>query len=53
MLKALPAAEKVAKYRHAAFSAVRLGIDINANLLTEGSVEELIAKLKNELRNLG
>ena len=51
MLKALAAAKDVARYRHAALSAVRLAGDISATVAT-GSLDEVIAKLKDELRAL-
>jgi hypothetical protein len=37
MLKALAAAEKVARYRHAQLSAVRLAGDINATITDDAS----------------
>jgi hypothetical protein len=54
MLKTLAAAEKVARYRHAQLSAVRLAGDINATGIPDNAtVDELIAKVKEELRKLG
>jgi hypothetical protein len=37
----LAAAEKVAKYRPAQLAAIRLAGDINAQVITEGSLDEL------------
>jgi hypothetical protein len=51
MLKALAAAEKVARYRHAQLSAVRLAGDINA-VTDNATLDELIARLKGELHKL-
>jgi hypothetical protein len=53
MLKALAAAEKVSRYRHAQISAVRLAGDINATITDDASLDELLAKIKDELRKLG
>jgi hypothetical protein len=53
MQKALAAAEKVARYRHAQLSAVRLAGDINATVTDNASLDELLAKIKDELRKLG
>jgi hypothetical protein len=46
-------AEKVAKYRRAQLSAVRLAGDINATVTDNASLDELLAKIKDELRKLG
>jgi hypothetical protein len=46
-------AEKVAKYRHAALSAVRLAGDINATVTDNASLDELLVKIKDQLRKLG
>jgi hypothetical protein len=46
-------AKKVARYRHAQLSAIKLAGDIKAKVITEGSLDELIAKLQDELRELG
>ena len=46
-------AEKVAKYRHAQLSAVRLAGDINATVTDDASLDELLEKIKEELRKLG
>jgi hypothetical protein len=51
-MQALRAAEKVARYRHAQLSAVKLAGDINAKLTDSASPDELIAKLKGELHKL-
>jgi hypothetical protein len=53
MLKTLAAAEKVARYRHAQFSAVRLAGDINAKNYDHATLDELLAKLNAELGKLG
>jgi hypothetical protein len=53
MLKTLAAAEKVAKYRHAQLSAVRLAGDINATVTDDASLDELLVKIKAELVKLG
>jgi hypothetical protein len=52
MLKALAAAEKVARYRHAQLSAVKLAGDINARVADDASLDELLAKIEGELENL-
>jgi hypothetical protein len=52
MLKALTAAEKVAKYRQAQLSAVRLAGDINATVTDNASLDELLVKIKGELEKL-
>jgi hypothetical protein len=53
MLKALAAAEKIARYRHAQLSAVKLAGDINARVADNASLDELMDKIKDELRKLG
>jgi len=45
-------AEKVARYRHAQLSAIKLAGDINAKVTDSASLDELIAKLKGELHKL-
>jgi hypothetical protein len=52
MLKTLAAAEKVARYRHAQLSAVRLAGDINATVTDNVTLDELLVKIKDELRKL-
>ena len=47
MLKALAAAEKVARYRNAQLSAIKLAGDINARVAEDASLDEL---LENGLR---
>jgi hypothetical protein len=42
-----------ARYRHAALSAVRLAGDINATVTDGLSLDELLVKIKDELRKLG
>jgi hypothetical protein len=53
MLKALAAAEKVARYRHAQLSAVKLAGDINAKVADDASLDELLAKIKGGARAAG
>jgi hypothetical protein len=48
MLKALGAAEKVARYRHAQLSAIKLAGDINAKVTDNASLDELLAKIKGQ-----
>jgi hypothetical protein len=52
MLKALGAAEKVARYRHAQLSAIKLAGDINAKVTDNASLDELLAKIKGQLEKL-
>jgi hypothetical protein len=52
-VQAVTIAEKVAKYRHAQLSAVRLAGDINATLTDNASLDELLVKIKSELVKLG
>jgi hypothetical protein len=53
MLKTLAAAEKVARYRHAQLSAVRLAGDINAGNNDDVTLDELLATIKSEMVKLG
>ena len=53
MLKALAAAEKVARYRHAQLSAIKLAGDINARVAEDASLDELLERIKAELTKLG
>jgi hypothetical protein len=53
MQKALAAAEKVARYRHAQHSAVRLAGDINAGNNDDVTLDELLVTIKSELVKLG
>ena len=54
MLQAASVAEKVAAYRHAKLSAVRLAGDINATgRMDNATLDELIAKIKADLVTLG
>jgi hypothetical protein len=53
MQKALAAAEKVARYRHAQLSAVRLAGDINAKNYDDVTLDELLVTIKCELVKLG
>jgi hypothetical protein len=52
MLRTLAAAEKVARYRHAQLSAVRLSGDVNARP-ENVNLEELLASIKEEWATLG
>jgi hypothetical protein len=52
MLKALAAAEKVARYRHAQLSAMKLAGDINARAAEDASLDELLERIKTELTKL-
>jgi hypothetical protein len=51
-MQAVRATEKVARYRHAQLSAIKLAGDINAKVTDSASLDELIAKLKGELHKL-
>jgi hypothetical protein len=53
MVQALHAAEKVARYRHAQLSAVKIAGDINAKVTDSASLDDLICKIQDELRKLG
>ena len=53
MLRTLAAAEKVARYRHAQLSAVRLAGDINAGNNDDVTLDELLATIKSEMVKLG
>jgi hypothetical protein len=44
-MQAVRAAEKVARYRQAQLSAIKLAGDINAKVTDSASLDELIAKL--------
>lgn len=52
MLKALAAASKVARYRHAQLSAIKLAGNINANVTDGTSLDDLLLKIKGELEKL-
>jgi hypothetical protein len=53
-VQAAAIAEKVARYKHAQLSAVRLAGDINATTLPDNiTLDELLVKIKDELRKLG
>jgi hypothetical protein len=52
MQKALAAAEKVARYRHAQLSAVRLAGDISGKM-DDVSLDELLVTIKQEWAKLG
>jgi hypothetical protein len=53
MQKALAAAEKVARYRHAQLAAVRLAGDINAGNNDDVTLDELLVTIKSEMVKLG
>ena len=53
MLKTLAAAEKVARYRHAQLSAVRLAGDINAGNNDDVTLDELLVTIRQEWAKLG
>jgi hypothetical protein len=52
MQKALAAAEKVARYKHAQLSAVRLAGD-NSGEMDDVSLDELLVTIKQEWAKLG
>jgi hypothetical protein len=53
-MQAVRVAEKVARYRHAQRSAIRLAGDINATGVPDNiTLDELLVKIKEELRKLG
>jgi hypothetical protein len=52
MLRTLAAAEKVAKYRHAQLSAIKLSGDLN-DKADPSTVEELLEKIREEYEKLG
>jgi hypothetical protein len=52
MLKTLAAAEKVARYKHAQLSAVRLAGDISGKM-DDVSLDELLVTIKQEWAKLG
>jgi hypothetical protein len=52
-VQAAAIARDVAKYRHAALSAVRLAGDLNARVADDATLDELLVKIKSELLKLG
>ena len=50
MLKALAAASKVARYRHAQLSAIKLAGDINAKVTDGASLDDLLVKIKRRAK---
>jgi hypothetical protein len=52
-MQAVHVAEKVARYRHAQLSAIKLAGDINARVADDVSLDELLVKIKEELVKLG
>jgi acetylornithine deacetylase/succinyl-diaminopimelate desuccinylase-like protein len=53
MMQTAQVAEKVARYKHAALSAVKLAGDFDARVTDNASLDELLDKIKDELRKLG
>jgi hypothetical protein len=51
--QAVCVAEKLARYRHAQLSAIKLAGDINAKKYDHLTLDELVAKVNAELRKLG
>jgi hypothetical protein len=51
-VQAAAIARDVAKYRHAALSAVRLAGDINAKVADDATLDELLVKIKGQLEKL-
>jgi hypothetical protein len=53
-VQAAAIAEKVARYKHAQLSSIRLASDINATGVPDNiTLDELLVKIKDELRKLG
>ena len=52
-VQAAAIARDVAKYKHAALSAVRLAGDITAMVADDATLDELLEKIRDELRKLG
>jgi hypothetical protein len=52
MLKALTAAEKVARYRHAQLSAVKIAGELKHGPADNASLDELLERIKGELTKL-
>jgi hypothetical protein len=52
-LKALAAAEKVARYRHAQLSAVKLADELKHGRADNATLDELLERIKGELTKLG
>ena len=53
MLKALGAAEKVARYRHAQLSAVKIAGELKSGPADGATLDELLERIKGELTKLG
>ena len=53
MLKALAAAEKVARYRHAQLSAVKIAGELKHGPADNATLDELLERIKGELTKLG
>jgi hypothetical protein len=51
-MQAVRAAEKVARYRQAQLSAIKLAGDINAKVTDSASLDELLVKIKDESTKL-
>jgi hypothetical protein len=52
-MQAVRVAEKVVRYRHTQLSAIKLAGDVNATIVDNMSLDELLVKIKDELRKLG
>ena len=53
MLKALGAAEKVARYRHAQLSAVKIAGELKSGPADGATLDELLERIKHQLTKLG
>ena len=52
-MRAVHVAEKLARYRHAQLSAIKLAGDINAKNYDDATLDELLVSIKSELVKLG
>ena len=53
MLKALAAASKVARYRHAQLSAVKIAGELKSGPADGAPLDELLERIKHQLKKLG
>ena len=53
MLKALASAEKVARYRHAQLSAVKIAGELKSGPADGATLDELLERIKHQLTKLG
>src|SRR5690348_7905758 len=53
MLKSLAAAEKVARYRHAQLSAMKIARELKHGPADGATLDELLERIKGELTKLG